>query len=131
VIAALVCRLFGHRRGAARELRLESSRTSIHMELCPRCRAEHEIDHPAGMLVRVVAQGHVTPRGFGVAWIDWQTDNAVCMPMPLNVLAAAGRRAWTWVKFPHCLFTDPRQAFLQGYQMGLRAGQQHDGEPAP
>ena len=132
MITAFLCRLFGHRRGAARELRLESSRTTIHMELCPRCGSEHEVDRPAGILVRVVAQGYLMPRGFGVAWIDWKTGNAVCMPVPLNIAAAVGRRAWAWVKFPRCVFHDPRQAFLQGYALGLRAGagQQQKG-PAP
>jgi hypothetical protein len=132
MIAALVCRLVGHQRGAAREFRMVAARTIIHLELCPRCGIEHEVDLPTGALVRVVAQGFRLPRGFGIAWVRWDTGDAVCMPVPLNVLAAAGRRAWAWVEFPRCLFHDPRQAFLQGYAMGLRAGtdQQQKG-PTP
>lgn len=131
MIAAIICRLFGHQRGIAREFRMEASRTTIRMELCPRCKTEHEVDLPAGALVRVVPQGQRIPPGFGVAWVRWDTGDAVCMPVPLNIVAATGRRAWAWLKFPRCLFTDPRQAFLQGYQMGLRAGvdQQRKGLP--
>lgn len=131
MIAAIICRLFGHRRGIAREFRVVAAQTIIKLETCPRCGTEHEVDLPAGALVRVVAQGYILRRGFGVAWVRWQDGSAVCMPVPLNVLAAAGRRAWAWLRFPRCLFRDPRQAFLEGYQMGLRAGQQHDEGPAP
>lgn len=130
MIAALLCRLFGHRRGAARELRLLESRTTIVLQTCPRCSTEHEVDVPAGLLVRVLGPAHERPRGFGVAWYRWQDGAAVCMPVPLNVLAAAVRRAWYWLRCPHVLVRDPRQAYLEGYAQGLRAGCHHQ-EPQP
>lgn len=121
---ALICSLLGHRRSEMREIRLVATRTIIKLELCPRCGAEHEVDHPAGALVRIVGEGFILPRGFGVAWVRWQDGNAVCMPIPLNIAAAGARRAWFWCRHPAVLAKDPRQAFLQGYQAGLRAGRQ-------
>ena len=126
MIAALLCRLVGHRRGAARELRLIAARTIIKLEVCPRCGVEHEVDLPAGALVRIIDEGFIVPRAFGVAWIRWQTDEAVCMPIPLNIAAAGARRTWFWCRHPVMLVKDPRQTFLQGSQAGLRAGQQYD-----
>ena len=97
-------------------------------ECCPRCGHEHRVDTPTALVVRSVAAGNLIPPGYGVAWVDWRTGDAVVMPIPLNIAAAGVRRAWFWCRHPAALVKDPRQAFLQGYQAGLRAGEQHHGD---
>lgn len=71
-------------------------------------------------LVRKVDPAHVIPRGYGVAWIRWQSDEAVVMPIPLNVVAAGIRRAWYWLKMPKALYNDPRQAYDAGMRDGIK-----------
>lgn len=57
-------------------------------------------------LIREVDQGSLLPTGFGIAWRRWETGRAVCMPMPLNLVAGAARRLWFAIKHgvsPHKL----------------------------
>ena len=49
--------------------------------------------------VRVVRQGELLPPWYGVAWVDYARDVAVCMPVPLNAVAGAVRAAYLWVRF--------------------------------
>lgn len=130
MMRAFICSMVGHRPAAMRYQQTAGA-TSSTWECCPRCQQHHRPDTSTALLVRTVAQGHTIPAGYGVAWVRWQDGNAVCMPVPLNIAAAAGRRAWAWVKFPRCLFRDPRQAFLEGYQLGLRAGADQQKGPTP
>lgn len=41
-----------------------------------------------------IPEGAEFPRGYGLAYRNWMTLNAVCMPVPLNVIVGAGRRFW-------------------------------------
>ena len=47
------------------------------------------------MLVR---HGERLPRGYGVAWREFDRDCSVVMPIPINVLASWVRRAWHWFR---------------------------------
>jgi hypothetical protein len=87
-------------------------------EKCPRCERQHRIDTPSALLVRSVAAANLIPPGYGVAWVRWQSGDAVCMPVPLNIVAAGARRGWYWCRCPRALVNDPRQAFQQGYEVG-------------
>lgn len=48
--------------------------------------------------VRRVGEGFLIPRGFGVAWVRYDRQEAVCLPIPVNVIAAGVRAAWFWAK---------------------------------
>ncbi len=39
-------------------------------------------------------EGDEIPRGYGVAWRDWSSYRAICMPIPLNLVAGLARRMW-------------------------------------
>ncbi|OEZ90695.1 hypothetical protein [Duganella phyllosphaerae] len=122
MMAALTCSLIGH-RPAPRQYQLTAGAIARTWECCPRCREHHCPDVQAALLVRVVAEGQLIPAGFGVAAVNWKTGDALCLPIPLNLVAASARRAWYLVKAPHALVVDPRQAYDKGYRAGVRAGQ--------
>lgn len=115
----LLCSLIGHRPATSR-YRQTAGATSSTWECCPRCQQHHRPDMPTALLVRTVAQGHIIPAGYGVAWVDWRTGDALAMPIPLNLAAAGARRAWYWVKVPRTLIMDTRQAYDKGMRDGQR-----------
>lgn len=45
-------------------------------------------------LVQELEPGTRPPRGYGFAWDDYAVNVRVYLPIPLNVLARAGRAAW-------------------------------------
>jgi hypothetical protein len=45
-----------------------------------------------------IEDGGVIPLGYGIAWRDWRMDNWVCLPIGVNVIAGALRRAAHWLK---------------------------------
>lgn len=46
-------------------------------------------------IIRCVMQGERIPRGYGVAWVDFERNVLIALPIPLNVVARAVR----WVYF--------------------------------
>lgn len=46
----------------------------------------------------LIQRGEMLPRGYGVAWREWDRDCVVVMPIPVNVFASWVRRAWHWLK---------------------------------
>jgi hypothetical protein len=51
-------------------------------------------------LRRLIWQGERYPRGYGMAWLDYQRNAAVCYPIPLNVVMRAVYLAWVWAMCP-------------------------------
>ena len=45
-------------------------------------------------------QGERYPRGYGMAWLDFVRNSAVCYPIPLNVVMRAAYLAWVWCLCP-------------------------------
>lgn len=46
--------------------------------------------------MRSVRQGQLIPRGYGLAWLQWDCDAAIFLPIPINVVARLGRTVWLW-----------------------------------
>lgn len=74
----------------------------------------------ASLFVRRIGHGFIIPAGYGVAWVRWQSGEAVCMPVPLNVLAGALRTAWLWLKAPRGIVDNPSAAYAAGHADGYR-----------
>lgn len=71
------------------------------------------------MLIKYANNGELLPRFYGVAWFDWPTNRAACLPLGLNVLAALVRSAYFSIKHGgRIVMANPRDAYAQG----LRAG---------
>ncbi len=49
---------------------------------------------------RMVQEGGVIPKWYGIAHYDWQTSEAVCYRIPLNVLV-------TWYRIVRMFFKTP------------------------
>lgn len=70
-------------------------------------------------------EGEILPRGYGVAWYSPWTNQAYCLPIPLNRIAG-GFRAW-WFQLRRPCEDDPvyacaRYNYERGYQAGLDRG---------
>jgi len=70
-------------------------------------------------MLKTVTSGDIIPRFYGVAWTRWQTGDAVCLPLGLNVLAALLRAAYFSIKHAHRIVQAcPRDAYEQGLRDG-------------
>ena len=47
--------------------------------------------------MKMVYEGECIPRGYGIAWHDYNTLNIVCFPIPFNWLASWARDLWYFV----------------------------------
>ncbi|WP_305821379.1 hypothetical protein [Massilia brevitalea] len=71
------------------------------------------------MLIKKIAQGEILPRFYGVAWVDWYRDQAVCLPLGFNLLAACARGLFYSIKNAGRLVrVNPRDAYEQGRRDG-------------
>jgi hypothetical protein len=111
----VLCWLLGHTDSKVRE-HDGMQRWSI----CRRCVTQYREDDTGGVLMREVGHGLVLPRGYGIAWLHYIRDSGVAMPIPLNVVAGALRRAWCWLKVPRLLVRDPYAAYREGLEEGHR-----------
>lgn len=77
-------------------------------------------------IIKRIDQGGLLPRFYGVAWFDdWRTHSAVCLPVPINVLARVLRDAWLYLAHPsQSVPFNPRAAYWQGRREGAQAAQQ-------
>jgi uncharacterized membrane protein len=72
------------------------------------------------MLVKYANNGELLPRFYGVAWFDWLTNRAVCLPLGINVLAALARSVYFSIKHAgRIVMANPRDAYAQGLRDGL------------
>lgn len=61
------------------------------------------------------------PAWYGVAWMQWDVDVAVCLPIPLNLLAAAVRALAIWLRHGYRVVPlNAREAYAQGLRDGKR-----------
>lgn len=47
-----------------------------------------------------IGNGQKYPRWYGLAWIDFERNAAVCYPIPLNIIARTVYLAWLFCKCP-------------------------------
>lgn len=81
-------------------------------------------------MIKKITNGTLIPRFYGVAWFRWQTSEAVCLPLGLNVLAALLRVLYFSVKHAgRIVQASPRDAYAQGLRDGR--GDRADGPPSP
>lgn len=52
------------------------------------------------MIRKLIWQGERYPRGYGMAWLDYDRNAAVCYPIPFNVVMRAVYLAWVWCLCP-------------------------------
>lgn len=73
---------------------------------------------------RYVGEAETLPRGYGIAWYDFAARRALCLPVPLNKVAGALRRAAQWLRRPLAQAAEQR-AFEAGRVHGRDVEQMH------
>ena len=63
-----------------------------------------------------VPEGEELPRGYGLAWREFNRPGAICMPMPFNRIARAARQLFIWIRLPRIAAIDH---YDYGYERGF------------
>jgi hypothetical protein len=72
-------------------------------------------------LARTIGQMERIPHGYGVAWVRWDQNVAVCLPIGLHLLASWLREAWLRFRLwraPDLLAEAQERAFQAGFSSG-------------
>lgn len=70
-------------------------------------------------LAKEVHEGEIIPAWYGVAWVRFEVNAAVCYPMPLNLLVAAVRAFAIWMRYGYrAVPCNSRDAYAQGLRDG-------------
>ncbi len=73
-------------------------------------------------MIKRIKQGAIVPAWYGVAWREWDSHEAVCLPVGLNAIVAVTRWAWFGIRFAGVALPDrERDAYAQGYRDGRKA----------
>lgn len=82
------------------------------------------------MLLRKIDPGCRIPAFYGIVFYDWVDDSALVAPLPLVVPFVLARHLWAGLRAAlRDIARDPRTAYLDGVQEGLRqARNRPDGE---
>jgi hypothetical protein len=73
-------------------------------------------------MAKRINPGALLPRFYGIAWRDYATDQAVCLPVPLNAIGAMLRSCWITLRSGwRAVQMNPRDAFLQGQRYANEA----------
>jgi hypothetical protein len=77
---------------------------------------------------RYAHAGEMLPRGYGIAWVDFYSNRAVCLPVPLHIIASIVRTVWqkvrTW-RAPDLLRAEYDRGHGDGYAAGFKSGTAH------
>jgi hypothetical protein len=75
-------------------------------------------------MIKEIHRGMCIPAWYGVAWVIYEADITICMPIPLNLIAAFMRAFWLWMRWGYrSVPVDPRDAYRQGFKDGSREGE--------
>jgi hypothetical protein len=77
---------------------------------------------------RYATQGEMLPRGYGIAWVEFHADRAVCLPVPLHIIASVVRTAWQKVRIwraPDLLRAEYDRGHRDGHEAGYKSGSRH------
>lgn len=72
-------------------------------------------------MIRRISAGTIIPAWYGVAWKEWHSNQAVCLPLGLNLIAAAVRNLYYSIKFAGRMVSEnQRDAYAQGLRDGRK-----------
>lgn len=78
-----------------------------------------------GVSGRVIKECDRIPVGYGIGWLRWDRDEAVCFPIPFHWIFGGARAAYIWAI--HSYFKDREiRAFEKGFKKGLESGRLMD-----
>ena len=68
---------------------------------------------------KVIREGEMIPKYYGVAYLEIDRLVAVAYPIPLNIVVGFIRKIWEWLRVPKGLYEK------QGYQKGYSEGRKY------
>jgi hypothetical protein len=66
----------------------------------------------------VVKEGEILPSTHGIAYWKWETAEAVCYPLPFNLIVGRSRSLWIWMRRKHYM-DEIERAYLKGREVGI------------
>lgn len=70
-------------------------------------------------LLKRKPEGEWCPHGWGIAWVNWNRNEATIAPIPLNVLIAWARALWFAMQYPRAVrFSSSIEAYAKGLEHG-------------
>jgi hypothetical protein len=70
-------------------------------------------------IAKEVQQGSVIPAWYGIAWTRFESNTAICYPMPFNLLVATTRAIVVWMRYGYRIVPyNARDAYAQGVRDG-------------
>lgn len=77
---------------------------------------------------KVIYEGRTLPRGYGVAYREYDRLVAVAYPIPLNVIISYVRKLWLKLKTSESLLKDVkteayRMGHYEGYELGKKTAE--------
>ncbi len=81
-------------------------------------------------IVKEIHRGQIIPAFYGIAWMEYTVDRYVCLPIPLNIIAAISRSVYIWLRHGYKpIAIDPRDAYNQGIKFGRNSSMNQLGGP--
>lgn len=72
-------------------------------------------------IVKVISDAMMIPPWYGKSWYRAYSHEIVCLPIPLNILAAMARSLFIFFKCGHkSVCSNPRDAYWQGVNDGRK-----------
>ncbi len=73
-------------------------------------------------LRKEIKRYEMIPPWYGIAWLRYDADVAVCYPLGLNLIIRLFRSAYILMKMAgHGAMQNPREAYLQGFKDGINS----------
>jgi len=73
-------------------------------------------------LKKLIREGEMIPKYYGIAYRNWDSLTAVCYPIPLNLIVGIWDRSILWLKHGHKLYEN---GYSKGYSEGYRGGREY------
>lgn len=77
------------------------------------------------MFKKIISDGQMYPTLYGVAYYDYLKRQAVCYPVPFNLVARLTREVYGWLRNPWGFPSSEelRRHYHDGFQDGLKHGE--------
>lgn len=74
------------------------------------------------MIAKIIRDSEPIPPWYGVAIVRMEWSDAICYPIPLNIVVAAIHKAYVWLRWGHMLY---QTGYEKGYIKGKKDGREY------
>ena len=72
------------------------------------------------LFIRRIGEGEILPKGWGIAWREWNGFGAMIMPIPINIVVAHIRKIYYWFVSGNWYKTGYDNGYDKGYSKGRK-----------